>query len=478
LLLVLGFSACLRCFIWVAIVALVGGLVALDYCLFVKAGIATGRTGSRLLENFPIGGSPLYAAPPAPMLRHMPDMKRAAIDNLRAEEDPFRRTAYRIFAFLLAVGIALLLCVVVHLKRRIRVVVALAREAATVLREMPSLLLFPFLGVGSVACFAGCLAHATVCIMTLRPKAIARFGEKYAFIDVSDLQEDPEKAQWYLIYLLTFSALWAWFFHTGLFLTTISGAVSQWYFYRADPDDEDRAGVGIRSPGWWFGRPVALALGRALRYHVGSLALGSFILAAVKLPRLALEYAEGQLGVSGGNSAGRAVAQASRCCLCCIDRCLMFLTNYAFINVAITGKSFCPAAHAAMELVAKYPVQLALDAFASSVVYWVAVLVVPTTNVVITYALIPTAWGACGSFVAVCSFLVAHVAVSVYDVCMTTLFICAVRDAEYFGGRYAPPSLREAMEMPSVDAAPGKVELQRWPGSGEALREPTHEFET
>lgn len=43
-----------------------------------------------------------------------------------------------------------------------------------------------------------------------------------------------------------------------------------------------------------------------------------------------------------------------------------------------------------------------------------------------------------------CSFLVAHVAVSVYDVCMTTLFICAVRDAEYFGGRYAPPSLREA----------------------------------
>lgn len=93
---------------------------------------------------------------------------------------------------------------------------------------------------------------------------------------------------------------------------------------------------------------------------------------------------------------------ALRCCLCCIDRCLMFLTNYAFINVAITGKSFCPAAHAAMELVAKYPVQLALDAFASSVVYWVAVLVVPTTNVVITYALIPTAWGACGSFVAVC----------------------------------------------------------------------------
>lgn len=61
-------------------------------------------------------------------------------------------------------------------------------------------------------------------------------------------QEDPEKAQWYLIYLLTFSALRAWFFHTGLFLTTISGAVSQWYFYRADPDDEDRACIAKGRP--------------------------------------------------------------------------------------------------------------------------------------------------------------------------------------------------------------------------------------
>lgn len=49
LLLVMGFSASFGCFIWVAIGMLFVLLVALDYCLFVKAGIATGRSAESLL---------------------------------------------------------------------------------------------------------------------------------------------------------------------------------------------------------------------------------------------------------------------------------------------------------------------------------------------------------------------------------------------------------------------------------------------
>lgn len=58
------------------------------------------------------------------------------------------------------------------------------------------------------------------------------------------------------------------------------------------------------------------------------------------------------------------------------------------------------------------------------------------------------------------SFLVASIAVSVYDICMTTLFVCAVRDAEYFGGRYSSATLREAMQMaPSSRPSEARVEM-------------------
>lgn len=90
------------------------------------------------------------------------------------------------------------------------------------------------------------------------------------------------KAQRYLLFLVGFSILWVWFFHMGVFVTTISGAVSEWYFYRNDPDNANTVGRGVNDPGWGFGRPILLALSRNFRFHVGSLALGSFALALIK----------------------------------------------------------------------------------------------------------------------------------------------------------------------------------------------------
>lgn len=60
---------------------------------------------------------------------------------------------------------------------------------------MPSLIVFPFVGIFSIGFFGGCLAYMLVCVMTLRVRAIERFGEKYPFFDVSDMEADPEKAR-------------------------------------------------------------------------------------------------------------------------------------------------------------------------------------------------------------------------------------------------------------------------------------------
>lgn len=57
----------------------------------------------------------------------------------------------------------------------------------------------------------------------------------------------------------------------------ISGAVAQWYFTANKKDDLPRT-------------PCVSACCRTARYHLGSIAFGSFLIALVQLIRIALAY--------------------------------------------------------------------------------------------------------------------------------------------------------------------------------------------
>lgn len=76
------------------------------------------------------------------------------------------------------------------------------------------------------------------------------------------------------------------------------------------------------------------SLWRLIRYHLGSVALGSFLVALLKFVQLILRFLEDQLTKHGGDNHVCAIAlRACRCCMWCFEKLIKFLNKNAYIQV-------------------------------------------------------------------------------------------------------------------------------------------------
>ncbi len=85
-------------------------------------------------------------------------------------------------------------------------------------------------------------------------------------------------------------------------------------------------------------RPVCRSFWRAFRYHLGSLAFGSLLIAIVRFVMVIVSYIRHQME-TGGNSNSkitrcyRCILDAVLCCLKCIESCIEFINRHAYIQV-------------------------------------------------------------------------------------------------------------------------------------------------
>ncbi|XP_020903250.2 choline transporter-like protein 4 [Exaiptasia diaphana] len=92
--------------------------------------------------------------------------------------------------------------------------------------------------------------------------------------------------------------------------------------------------------------PVAASFYRTLRYHTGSLAFGSLIIAIVQLIRAGLEYLDHKLNGGPGQQGeiAKYIMKCLKCCFWCLEKFLKFLNKNAYIEIAVYGKNFCVSA--------------------------------------------------------------------------------------------------------------------------------------
>lgn len=112
---------------------------------------------------------------------------------------------------------------------------------------------------------------------------------------------------------------------------TVAGAVGAWYFQGAlAPADT-----------------VTLAFKRATTKSLGSICMGSLLVAVVKTARALVGSARAQ--------AERGTAAVALCCIdCCLgvlDRALQYFNQYAFTRVALYGEPFTTAARRVVEMI-------------------------------------------------------------------------------------------------------------------------------
>ena len=135
---------------------------------------------------------------------------------------------------------------------------------------------------------------------------------------------DPSWIQymwWYLIIA---------FFWTSQFILAsqqmvIAGAVSMWYF------SEDRRQLEC---------PVGRSIRRLILYHMGSVALGSFLITLCIVPRLIITYIAQKLR-SFDNSCMKCLLRCCYCCLWLIERFMKYLNHNAYTIISIEGLDFC-----------------------------------------------------------------------------------------------------------------------------------------
>jgi len=135
-----------------------------------------------------------------------------------------------------------------------------------------------------------------------------------------------------LIFFETFSFLWTSQVVKNVALATLAGGpYGAWYYF------------GPRDLGQMPKHPTTASFGRASTLSLGSIAFGSLIVTLLELLRLILNIAR-----NNANADGHPVEACLACCAACFIGCveglIEWFNRYAYIEIALYGKAYIPAA--------------------------------------------------------------------------------------------------------------------------------------
>merc|ERR1719218_67991 len=107
-----------------------------------------------------------------------------------------------------------------------------------------------------------------------------------------------------------------------------------------------------------------------MRYHMGTAAFGSLLIAIIKMIQAVVTYIEQQTKkITDKNEFTKKLAAlifcCIRCCLWCIEKFMKFLNKNAYVQTAIYGTSFMTSAKKAFFLILRNMARVAAVGFVS-----------------------------------------------------------------------------------------------------------------
>uniref|UniRef100_A0A452DSN2 Choline transporter-like protein n=1 Tax=Capra hircus TaxID=9925 RepID=A0A452DSN2_CAPHI len=243
-----------------------------------------------------------------------------------------------------------------------------------------------------------------------------------------------------------FMFFWLANFVLALGQVTLAGAFASYYWAMNKPDD---------LPAF----PLFSAFGRALRYHTGSLAFGSLLLAVVQVIRVMLEYLDQRLKAAE-NKFAKFLMSCLKCCFWCLEKFIKFLNRNAYIMVSRPGHSrlllTIPCRVAVLDKVTDFLFLLGKLLIVGSVgilaffFFTHRIRIVQDTAPPLHYYWVPIVTVVIGSY------LIAHGFFSVYGMCVDTLFLCFCEDLERNDGSqerpyFMSPELRDILLKGSAE---------------------------
>jgi len=251
-------------------------------------------------------------------------------------DDNGLRRALKILRIVCVVITVVYFLMIVFLRKRIKLAIAVIKEASTALRKSPCLTIFPFFQFLFYAIF---FVYWVVIVLFLA----SSYDEKEYTVDIQYKNFDyhPKVDIMYLAIYHLFGGLWMVYWIAGLTKVTIAGVVASRYWTDVQEDAKHLSVIG--------------SLFRTLRYSAGSVALGSLLMATIKFLRIIFEYFKRAKAKALEKDIKwlKCVLKIVSCCIWCFEKVIRFITDSAYIMIAIAGKGFCKSAGHALVLQSK-----------------------------------------------------------------------------------------------------------------------------
>uniref|UniRef100_A0A8C3MZM4 Choline transporter-like protein n=1 Tax=Geospiza parvula TaxID=87175 RepID=A0A8C3MZM4_GEOPR len=381
------------------------------------------------------------------------------------------RQTWLAFLIILCVLELVIVLLLIFLRKRILIAIALIKEASRAVGHVMSSLLFPLCTFFLLCLCIAYWASTAVFLSTSNEAVYKVFNESACPFSGQTCKPEVSASgsseplcpdaqclfafyggetayHKYLIVLQFFNVFmffWLANFVIALGQVTLAGAFASYYWAFKKPDDMP-----------------AFPLFSRLRYHTGSLAFGSLVLAIVQVIRVILEYLDHRLKAAE-NKFAKFLLSCLKCCFWCLEKFIKFLNRNAYIMIAIYGTNFCTSARNAFFLLMRNIIRVAvLDKVTDFLFFLGKLLIVGSVGILafffftqriklvqdtappLNYYWVPILT------VIVGSYLIAHGFFSVYGMCVDTLFLCFCEDLERNDGSperpyYMSPELSEIL---------------------------------
>ncbi|XP_037085823.1 choline transporter-like protein 1 [Pollicipes pollicipes] len=321
------------------------------------------------------------------------------------------------FAIVASIFTVLLLIVLFVMRKRIKLVTALFKEAGRAVQAMPLLLVQPM--------FTFLVLAVTVCVCMAVALAIESVGTPVPGRSSGFVQYRKGGAPLYFRWYNLFAFFWLTQFIVACQDMVVGGAISKWFFTR----DKSR-----------LGSPILLAIKNLLFYHLGSVALGSFIIAVVKLIRFLLKKLESRMGK---NPLVKVVCCCAQCCIWCLEKFLKALNRNAYVEITIHGYNFCKAAQEAFMSLTRNALRVAAINSIGAFVLFLGKASVTISTVFIGIEIMKGRPDVKHSYLIVglgglFAYITSYIFISIYDMAIDALFICFCEDCEMNDGIEKP----------------------------------------
>ncbi|XP_022698664.1 CTL-like protein 2 isoform X4 [Varroa jacobsoni] len=197
---------------------------------------------------------------------------------------------------------------------------------------------------------------------------------------------------------------------------------------------------------------VVSSIGVIVRYHLGTLALGSLVITILGLVKAAVEKFQHKARKVNSSSCMKTLLRCCVCCLWLLTKSLIYVNKNAYIMVAMYGKSFCYSASKTFNLIVSNILRALIVTKVTNFIIFIAKVTTTISISAITFFILhredirsglelkePKYIAAPVAAVALSSYVLISCFFNVYNNVIDTLFLCFLEDTNQNDGSRERP---------------------------------------